>query len=167
MKRFLKTGILVILMMIAALAIAGCGAKTEAPAPEPTPEPTVTAKYVDGTYFAEMPDFDAQGWKDNVTVTIAGDKITTVVLNATNKDAAVGDKLTAVKNGQYDMVAGGAKQPWDVQAKAIQDYIVANQGTANVTFDAEGKSDAISSATISYNMFFDLVNQALEKAKVK
>ncbi len=34
-------------------------------------------------------------------------------------------------------------------------------------FDADGKSDAISEATIAYSQFYDLVNQALTKAKAK
>jgi len=156
MKSMKKAGILLAILLMAVTVLAGCGQK-EAAAPA----------LKDGTYFAEMPEFDDKGWKDNATVTIADGKITAVVLNSTNTDPAVGDKLTAVANGQYDMSVAGAQAPWDQQAKAIADYIIAQQGATGVTFDEEGKSDAISGATIHYNQFFDLVNQALEQAKAE
>lgn len=157
MSGFRKVGILVVMLIATLTLFTACGQK----------EDPAAATYVDGEYYAEMPDFDDKGWKDNITVTITDGKISSVVLNSKNKDTAVGDKLTAVKNGQYDMKAAGAKADWDEQAKAIGDYLVANQGTGNVTFDEEGKSDAISGATIHYNQFFDLFNQALEQAKAK
>ena len=161
MKNLKKAGVLVLILVMALLAFTACSSTT----PEPTPEPTTG--YVDGTYTAEATDFDAQGWKDSATVTITGGKISAVVLNGMNKDSAIGDKLSAVAAGKYDMVAAGAIAPWDQQAKAIQDYIVSTQDTTSITFDDAGKSDAISGATISYGHFFDLVNEALTQAKAK
>ena len=111
-----------------------------------------------------MDKFDENGWKDNVTVTITDGVIAAVSLNAINKDPAMGDKLSAVAAGQYDMMTEGAQAPWDQQAKAIQDYIVETQDTTSVAFNEEGKSDAISGATISYSHYFDLVNDALAQA---
>lgn len=163
MKNFKKASILVLVLIMAMTVFTAC-AKSE-PLPEPTPEPT---GYVDGTYFAEQPDFNAETtWKDNVTVTVAGGKITAVVLNATSSDAAKGDKISEVAAGKYDMSVAGSTSPWDVQAKAIQDYIVSTQDTTSIAFDDAGKSDAISGATISYGHFFDLVNEALTQAVAK
>ncbi len=163
MKNFKKASILVLVLIMAMTVFTAC-AKSE-PAPKPTPEPT---GYVDGTYFAEEPAFNAETtWKDNVTVTIAGGKITAVVLNATSSDATKGDKISEVAAGNYDMSVAGSTSPWDVQAKAIQDYIVSTQDTTSIAFDAAGKSDAISGATISYGHFFDLVNDALAQAVAK
>ncbi|MBK5246287.1 MAG: FMN-binding protein [Peptostreptococcaceae bacterium] len=167
MKNFKKVGILVLVLIMALTVFTACAKDepTPAPTPEPTPEATL---YTDGTYTAEQADFDAEkGWKDNATVTITDGKISAVVLNSTSSDAAKGDKLSEVAAGNYDMVAGGAKSAWDVQAKAIQDYIVSTQDTTSITFDAEGKADAISGATISYGHFFDLVNEALAQAEAK
>ena len=161
MKNLKKAGVLVLILVMAMLAFTACSSTT----PEPTPEPTTG--YVDGTYTAEATDFDAQGWKDSATVTITGGKISAVVLNGMNKDATIGDKLSAVAAGKYDMVAAGAIAPWDQQAKAIQDYIVSTQDTTSITFDDAGKSDTITGATISYGHFFDLVNEALTQAKAK
>ncbi|MCR6545030.1 FMN-binding protein [Dehalobacterium formicoaceticum] len=157
MKNYKKISIFGLMLIIALAFTAGCGG---------TNKPTTTS-YVDGKYFAEMPEFDDKGWKDNATVTIRDGKIDDVILNAINEDPAKGDKLTAVANGEYDMKAAGAKADWDEQAKAIEDYIIEKQGATGVTFDEEGKSDAISGATIHYNQFFDLVNQALDQAKAK
>ncbi len=163
MKNFKKAGVLVLVLIMAMTVFTAC-AKAE-PTPEPTPEP---AGYVDGTYFAEEADFNAETtWKDNATVTIAGGKITAVVLNATSSDAAKGDKISEVAAGNYDMSVAGSTTPWDAQAKAIQDYIVSTQDTTSITFDDAGKSDAITGATISYGHFFDLVNEALAQAVAK
>jgi major membrane immunogen (membrane-anchored lipoprotein) len=166
MKSLKKASILVLILILAMTIFTACGGGTE---PEPTPEPTPEATgFVDGTYFAEQADFGADtGWKDNATVTITDGKIASVVLNATNVDSTKGDKLSAVAAGQYDMSVAGSKTPWDQQAKAIQDYIVSTQDTTSVTFDAAGKSDAVSGATISYGHFFDLVNEALAQAKAE
>jgi major membrane immunogen (membrane-anchored lipoprotein) len=161
MKNLKKAGVLVLILVMALTAFTACASTT----PEPTPEPATG--YVDGTYFAEAADFDENGWKDNATVTIAGGVITSVVLDATNVDSTKGDKLAAVAAGEYDMMVAGAVAPWDVQAVAIQDYIVSSQDTTSITFDADGKSDAISGATISYGHFFDLVNEALAQAKAE
>lgn len=158
MQKFKKVGLLVLVIVMALTIFTACGQK----------EPAATeAAYVDGEYFAEMPEFDDKGWKDNATVTIKDGKITEIVLNSNNEDPAKGDKLTAVKNGEYDIKAAGAEYGWDEQAKFIADYIIEKQGATGVEFNEEGKSDAISGATIHYNQFFDLVNQALEQAKAK
>ena len=169
MKNLKKSGMLILVLIMAFVVFTACAKQAPAPTPEPTPTPTPAAiVYNDGTYTAEQADFDAEtGWKDNVTVTITNGKISAVVLNSTNKDTTKGDKLSEVAAGNYDMVAGGAKSAWDVQAKAIQDYIVSTQDTTSIAFDAAGKSDAISGATISYGHFFDLVNEALAKAVKK
>lgn len=168
MKNFKKLSILVLILIMAMTMFVACGGAEE-PAPAPEPEPTeepVAEGYVDGTYMAEQADFDANsGWKDNATVTITDGKISAVVFNGTYKDDTKGDKLSEVAAGNYDMSVAGATSPWDVQAKAIADYIVETQDTTSITFDAEGKSDAISGATISYGHFFDLVNEALAQAE--
>lgn len=167
MKNFKKAAILILVLIMVLTVFTACAKDEpkEEPKPEPKPEATL---YTDGTYTAEQADFDAEtGWKDNATVTITDGKISAVVLNATNTDTAKGDKLTEVAAGNYDMSVAGSKTPWDVQAKAIQDYIVSTQDTTSITFDAEGKADAISGATISYGHFFELVNEALAQAEAK
>ena len=165
MERFKKVGIILLVLIMSMSMFVACGGGETEPTPEPTPEPEVTA-YVDGTYTAEMADFDAEtGWKDNATVTITDGMISEVVFNATYKDDTKGDKLSEVAAGNYDMSVAGAIAPWDEQAMAVESYIVETQDTTSIEFDEAGKSDAISGATISYGHFMDLVNEALEQAK--
>jgi major membrane immunogen (membrane-anchored lipoprotein) len=168
MKTFKKASILMLILIMAMMTFTACASAPATEEPAPSEEPAATG-YMDGTYYAEQPDFSAEtGWKDNATVTITDGKISSVVLNATNVDSTKGDKLSAVAAGQYDMVGqAGAIAPWDQQAKAIQDYIVSTQDTTSIAFDADGKSDAITGATISYGHFFDLVNEALADAVSK
>ena len=157
---------LLLALMLVLASFAACGGKEEAPAPAPAPAPAeepAAGALTDGEYFAEMPDFDQQGWKDNVTVTVADGKIASVVLDATNAEGKT--KLEAVAAGEYDLKQAGAKDGWDVQTKYIADYVVTNQGTGDIAFNAEGKSDAISGATISYGHYMELINKALEGAK--
>ncbi len=165
MEKFKKVGILLLVLIMSMSIFVACGGDEPEPTPEPTPEPE-TAMYADGTYMAEMPDFDAEtGWKDNATVTIVDGMITEVVFNATFKDDTKGDKVSEVAAGNYDMSVAGAIAPWTEQAMAVQSYIVETQDTTSIAFDEAGKSDAISGATISYGHFMDLVNEALEQAK--
>lgn len=169
MNNFKKAGFLMLILIMTLTIFTACS--TPAATPVPEPEKTTTTSgigYTDGVYTAQEATFDATtGWKDNATVTIAGGKISSVVLNGTNKDTTLGDKLSAVKAGKYDIVASGEKSPWDVQAKAIEDKIVSSQDTTSMSFDADGKSDAIPEATMSYGHYYDLVNEALAKAKTK
>jgi major membrane immunogen (membrane-anchored lipoprotein) len=125
-------------------------------------------KAKDGVYFAQTTDFPKDsGWKDQVIVTVKSGKITNVVWNGVS-NTGVADKLTAVATGGYPMVQfGKAKAEWNVQAKAVVDYLLKTQDIGFSKFsDAEGHTDAISGATIHVKPFFVLVNAALASAPV-
>jgi major membrane immunogen (membrane-anchored lipoprotein) len=125
-------------------------------------------KAKDGIYFAQEKDFGKDtGWKDEVVVTVKDNKIVSVVWNGT-ANTGVADKLSVLPLGGYPMVKfGKAKAEWDVQAKAVQDYLVKTQDVAFSKYsDAEGHTDAISGATIHVKGFFNLVNAALEAGPV-
>ncbi len=124
-------------------------------------------KAKDGIYFAHEKDFAADsGWMDEVVLTVKGGKIVALLWNGVS-NTGVADKRTAVANGGYPMVKfGKAKAEWDVQAKAVQDYILKTQDVGFSKFDAEGRTDAISGATIHVKGFFGLVNEALASAPV-
>lgn len=124
-------------------------------------------KAKDGVYFAQEGAFAKDsGWKDQVVVTVAGGKITSVLWNGVS-NLGVGDKLTAVAAGGYPMVKfGKAKAEWNVQAKAVQDYLVKTQDLGFNKFKPEGTTDAISGASIHVKGFFDLVNKALASPAV-
>ncbi len=116
----------------------------------------------DGVYFAQESDFAKDsGWKDQAVVTVAGGKILSVVWNGVS-NTGLADKAKASAQGNYPMVKyGHSKAEWTVEAKAVQDYIVKTQDIGFAKFDAEGKTDAISGATIHVKGFFGLVNAAL------
>ncbi len=125
-------------------------------------------KAKDGVYFAQEADFAKDsGWKDQVIVTVKSGKIASVSWNGVS-NTGVADKLTAVAAGGYPMVKfGKAKAEWNVQAKAVQDYLVSSQDIAFSKYkDAEGHTDAISGATIHVKGFFELVNAALASPAV-
>lgn len=125
-------------------------------------------KAKDGIYFAQDADFAKDsGWKEQVVLTVKGGKIVKALWNGVS-NTGVADKLTAVANGGYPMVKfGKAKAEWDVQAKAVEDYLVSTQDASFSKYsDAEGHTDAISGASIHVKGFFGLVSKALAAAPV-
>lgn len=124
-------------------------------------------KAKDGVYFAQDNEFAKDsGWKDQVVVTVKAGKIASVLWNGVS-NSGVADKLTAVATGGYPMVKfGKAKAEWDVQAKAVADYLIKTQDPAFSKFKADGTTDAISGASIHVKGFFDLVNKALASPAV-
>ncbi|WP_459128699.1 hypothetical protein [Guggenheimella bovis] len=125
--------------------------------------PVEKGPYTDGSYHAEDEDFGETGWKEFVDVTVMNGNIVSVKWNGLNKDNPELDKLTAVKEGKYPMVAkGGAKAEWDVQAQAVESFLLEKQDLASITYsDAEGHTDAISGVSIHVKNFFELVKKAL------
>lgn len=132
-------------------------------------EATTTADgtLADGIYFASDDAFDAEsGWKSVVTIEVAGGKITTVDWNGANI-AAGKDKKTTSADGEYGMVEfGKASSEWHEQAALAEAYLVENQSLANLTTDAEGKTDAVAGVTISVSDFTALVEKALAAGPV-
>lgn len=153
------------LLLTTACAPAPAPAPTPEPAPAPSAEPS--GAYKDGTYRAEVKDFDPNnGWKDSVEITVSGGKITAVTWNGTHKDGG-DDKATASKAGKYPMVEqGGAKAPWHEQAALAEAYLIQTQDPTAVNYtDEDGHTDAISGATIKVKEFFTLAAEALATAK--
>lgn len=116
--------------------------------------------WTDGTYEAEEADFDEQGYKDKVTLTIQNDKMTEVIWDAYNENGELKSVLSA--DGIYEMTKGGPT--WQEQAMAITDFLVQNQSTDALTMDEEGKTDAVSGVSISVKDFVTLVKECLAKA---
>lgn len=117
----------------------------------------------DGTYHQEAAEFGDSGWKEFVDFVVMNGNIVAAKWNAINKDDPELDKLTAVAEGKYPMVEQGkAQAEWDVQAKAVEDYLLSNQNL-DLQLDAEGRTDAISGVSIHVNGFYDLIKEALGK----
>ena len=74
-----------------------------------------------------------------------------------------GDKITASKGGNYVMTEDGAL--WHEQSEAFGKYVVDNQGVDKLVLNDDGKTDAISSVSISLSGATELVKKCLEQAK--
>lgn len=120
--------------------------------------------YKDGTYHAEGAEFDASsGWKETADVVVAAGKIIKVNFSGVNEKSE--DKKQYSIDGKYGMKAGGAQAEWHEEAAKAEAYLVENQDPATLTFNEEGKTDAISGVSISLQSYFELVAKALEEAK--
>jgi major membrane immunogen (membrane-anchored lipoprotein) len=125
-------------------------------------------KAKDGVYFAQDGGFASSGWKEQVVITVQGGKIVKAAWNGTSNIAGAADKRSYDAAGKYDMVKfGKAKAEWNAQAKAVEDYLVRTQDIGfNKYKDAEGRTDAISGASIHVKPFFELAGKALASAPV-
>ncbi|MCA1292560.1 FMN-binding protein [Paenibacillus sp. alder61] len=129
-----------------------------------TAGPVEVGPYKDGTYHAEGDKFDEKsGWKETADVVIAAGKIIKVNFSGVNQ--AGEDKKQNSIDGKYGMKAGGAQAEWHEEAAKAEAYLVEKQDPASLTFNEEGKTDAISGVSISLKSYFDLVTKALEQAK--
>ncbi|HHT20231.1 MAG TPA: FMN-binding protein [Tissierellia bacterium] len=123
---------------------------------------TTPGPYTDGTYHQEAADFGDSGWKEFVDFVVMNGNIVAAKWNAINEEDPELDKITAVAEGKYPMVAsGGAQAEWDVQAKAVEDYLLETQNLDIEYSNDEGNTDAISGVSIHVNSFYDLIKQAL------
>ncbi|WP_054957426.1 FMN-binding protein [Paenibacillus dakarensis] len=150
--------------------LAGCGDKapetadanksqtqTEAPASD-----VKAGEYKDGNYFAQGEMNEKSGWQYNVTLKVEGGKITAADWNASNIKAGK-DKKTVSESGEYGMKEkGGAQAEWHEQAEKAEQFLIEKQDPAAITFNDEGKTDAISGVSISVNEFVELAQKALQ-----
>ncbi|MEK3785897.1 FMN-binding protein [Paenibacillus sp. FSL K6-1230] len=126
--------------------------------------PVEAGIYKDGTYHAEADKFaEKSGWKETADVVVAAGKIIHVNFSGVNE--AGEDKKQNSIDGKYGMKAGGASSEWHEQAALAESYLVEKQDPASLTFNEEGKTDAISGVSISLKSYYDLVTKALEGAK--
>ena len=126
--------------------------------------------YKEGVYTGTS--IDSYGGEDNtataiITVDKSG-KITDVNVDTTytTKDGvkttkkALGDSY-GMKNNPYGSKIG----EWYEQVKALEDYVVENQGIDKLTLDEDGKTDAISGCTIKIDALYEAIDNALKEAK--
>ncbi|WHX49786.1 FMN-binding protein [Paenibacillus woosongensis] len=127
--------------------------------------PIQPGPYKDGNYHAEADKFaEKSGWKETVDVIVSAGNIVRVNFSGVNE--AGEDKRQNSIDGKYGMVAnGGAQAEWHEQAAKAEQYLVEKQDPAAVSFNDEGKTDAISGVSISLKSYYDLAAKALEQAK--
>lgn len=125
-------------------------------------KPAAKGAYKDGWYYREAADFDQNGWKDTVLLTVVNGRIVDVVWNAIPKDPAKKSKILESKEGRYVMNAKNGE--WYVQAARVEEAIVKAGDPSKIVLNADNKTDAISGVSISINVIA-LAVEALKSAK--
>ncbi len=107
----------------------------------------------DGTYKAEYKSYDDHGWKDYVSITVSGGKITAVDYDSLNE---AGEKKSADTAYREQMEPVSKTYP-EKFSKELEDQLVDKQDVKKV--------DAVAGATTSSNAFKILATEALSAAK--
>ncbi|MGL4952798.1 MAG: hypothetical protein ACRC5Q_03205 [Culicoidibacterales bacterium] len=124
------------------------------------------------TGMAEEASFADNGWKYVVEVTLKGDDVTAVSIDAvadpdnekTAAYAEAGETKKSLKEDYGMKVASSIEKEWYEQAQAIEAFIVENDGASSITL-TDGKIDNVAGATISGQNIIDLYNEAVANAQ--
>ena len=125
-------------------------------------ETNESAALKDGTYNYEAPEFDENGYKDLVTMTIKDQTITSLTWDCLKEDGSKKSQLSM--DGKYVMTEDGPK--WHEQAEAVVNYVLENQSLTGLV-NQEGYTDAISSVSINLMGFVTGVKDCLSQASAE
>lgn len=122
---------------------------------------------------AASAEFDDKGWGYVVEVTVKGDDVTAVSIDAmpdpdNERTAAYAEANQTKKSLKEDYgmkKASPIGKEWYEQAAALEAYIVENDGVSTIELSDEGKIDNVAGATISGQNIIDLYNEAVANAK--
>ncbi|WP_195573773.1 FMN-binding protein [Paenibacillus sp. 1001270B_150601_E10] len=118
--------------------------------------PVEKGAYKDGAYKAEGKDFDDQGWKETINVTVFDGQIVAVNWDNVNKEGA--SKKEQAAAGTYGM-------NWHEQANNMEAALIEKQDPAQLGVKEDGTTDAVSGVSIHVNGFVKLAEEALQGAK--
>ena len=119
---------------------------------------TQTLALQDGTYEAK--GTPADGYTDQVTMTVKEGKITEVAWESVGEDGS--KKSVLSENGEYVMTEDGLT--WKEQAEAMAAALVENQSLEFANLNEQGKTDAVSGVSISVGGFVNLAQQCMNQA---
>lgn len=122
-------------------------------------------KLAEGKYQAAGATAD-NGWTSFVAFDVKDGKMENFKFDSVN--LMTGDQETKAQQaaaGKYNMQKGG--ESWDIQAKKIEDFVMEKQGLDDVKFDKDGKTDAVSGATVSFGELPALIKAAKDAGPVK
>ncbi len=116
----------------------------------------------DGFYFGQA-ETDDKGNTDQVTYLVYNGTIVAADFNSAvpQDDDSVAYKSILSKNGEYNL-ADGAVAAMHEQLETLNNELVTNDAF-DVEFDDEGKTDAISGATVSVDGYVEAFNNATMK----
>ena len=91
----------------------------------------------------------------------------TVTAKVTIDNETYKDSTKKTLGDAYGMFSdwGSKVGEWYQQAAALENAIIANQGTDFIKINSEGKTDAVSGCTIKVDHMIKVFNDALKKAK--
>ena len=119
---------------------------------------TQTLALQDGTYEAK--GTPADGYTDQVTMTVKEGKITEVAWESVGEDGS--KKSVLSETGEYVMTEDGLT--WKEQAEAMAAALVENQSLEFANLNEQGKTDAVSGVSISVGGFVNLAQQCMNQA---
>lgn len=114
---------------------------------------------VDGFYQVRSTEA-ANGYFSEVSLTVEQGRISSVIWDQIDESGNYKSVLS--ETGAYVMTEYGPT--WAEQAKELATNVIENQGIAALSMDAEGKTDAIATVSISINEFVAQVEECLNKA---
>ncbi|MFW5994516.1 MAG: FMN-binding protein [Spirochaetia bacterium] len=113
-----------------------------------------------GGWYRAAQEYDPEeDWRNIVMVEVSDGEIVDATWTAAPLTGGM-DKMTSSMEGEYGMEEV-AQSPWHEQAQATIDHLLETQDPTDVEFTDDGKTDAISGATITVSYFFDLAEEAL------
>lgn len=149
------------------LLLAACGQESTADseaASGDTGGGSQTASFQDGIYMAGEA-FDPQSdWRNIVILEVSDGRIVSAEWTAAPRTGGP-DKLTHSSSGDYGMERV-AEWPWHEQAQAVAEHLLQTQDPTDIELKDDGRTDAISGATMTVSYFFELAQQALADGPV-
>lgn len=118
-------------------------------------------------------EFDDKGWSYVVEVTLKGDDVTAVSIDAkpdpANESTAAYAEANQTKKSLKEDYGMKAASPigkeWYEQVAALEAFIVENDGVSSIELSDAGKIDNVAGATISGQNIIDLYNEAVANAE--
>lgn len=122
--------------------------------------PSLTGLH-DGTFYAQVEDFDERGYKDFVEITVSGGRIINVVWDAIEKEDGK-SRAEASVDGEYSI---SSEQPiWAAQAFTIQTKLVEVQDPAKLAIKSDGITEIVDGVEMDVRVFYSLTTMCIEKS---
>lgn len=97
------------------------------------------------------------GYYPQVTITHNDKMILALEIDSIGEDGT--SKITLSQTGQYVMTENGPL--WHEQINDLENYVITYQSTSGLNLDSDGKTDVISSASISLSPYVVLIDEFL------
>ncbi|TCK93364.1 major membrane immunogen (membrane-anchored lipoprotein) [Natranaerovirga hydrolytica] len=122
--------------------------------------PVGRGMYEDGTFYAEEDDYH-NGYKYAVDLTVINGYIVAANWDGLPEEGDI-TKKQAAEEGTYGMVErGGAQSEWHEQAALAESHLLEVQDPTAIALSDSGVADEITGATITVDVFLELVAEAL------